>query len=91
MGGSITVESQPGRGSPFRFDVAVRLAKAVLPPDRVADVEPRSAPGMRILLAEDNPTNRVVALRMLERLGHRAGSSATVWRLSPPWSTHVTT
>jgi signal transduction histidine kinase/DNA-binding response OmpR family regulator len=72
MGGSITVQSRPGSGSTFRFDVAVRPAKAALPADMVGDIEPRPAPGMRILLAEDNPTNRIVALRMLERLGHRA-------------------
>jgi signal transduction histidine kinase len=80
MGGSITVESRPGSGSTFRFDVAVRPAKAVLPADTVADVEPQPAPGMRILLAEDNPTNRIVALRMLERLGHRADVVGNVWR-----------
>ncbi len=72
MGGSITVESRPGSGSIFRFDVAVRLANPAPPADSAAEIKPEAAPSLRILLAEDNPTNRIVALRMLERLGHRA-------------------
>ena len=80
MGGTITVESQPGLGSTFRFDVVLKLAQ---PPDAVAAVaapEPENEPGLRILVAEDNLTNRLVALGMLQRLGHQADAAGTGYR-----------
>lgn len=75
MGGRIGVESVPGRGSTFFFDVVLRDAPAetaVSPADHDAAPPVR----FRILLAEDNATNRLVATRMLERMGHRVDSVA---------------
>ncbi len=63
MGGDIEVESVPGLGSTFRFEARLR-AVAETP----AEVEPGS---LNVLVAEDNETNRLVASRILERLGHR--------------------
>ncbi len=71
MGGTIDVESMPGRGSTFRFNVKMRRADddaAAVPPEHGAE---HLSHGLKILLAEDNPTNRHVATRMLARLGHR--------------------
>ncbi len=71
MGGGISVESVPGVGSSFRFDVLLTLprgegvlAGAEHPPSL------RPVP-RRVLIAEDNATNRLVATRMLERMGHQ--------------------
>lgn len=76
MGGTIGVESTPGQGSTFHFDVLLTLPRGDLAPVAQASA-PGGAPGggavvpRRILIAEDNPTNRLVATRMLERMGHR--------------------
>ncbi len=73
MGGEISVESEPGKGSAF----LVELPSVIVENDS-AGVSPgvRSAPSAHtganhnILLAEDNPINQRVFVRMLERAGH---------------------
>jgi len=71
MGGTIEVESTPGRGSVFGFSARLKL----LPAEPARAATPVPAPStsrpLRVLLAEDNPTNRHVATRMLTRMGHR--------------------
>ena len=78
MGGEITAESMPGRGSTFRFSARLRVvetAEAAPPRRRPAISAPtagRPARAMRVLVAEDNQTNQVVIRAMVAKLGHRA-------------------
>jgi len=56
MGGGISVESEPGRGSTFRFHVVV---EAVASRSRPPLGSPRAAlTGRRLLVVDDNATNR---------------------------------
>ena len=53
MGGVITVESEVGRGSVFRFDAHFRVVAATAPSG-----PPPSLEGVRVLVVDDNHTNR---------------------------------
>ncbi len=70
MGGTIEVQSDLGKGSVF--GIRMRLLAATERPLQAGDgtgadiVAPR-----RVLLVDDDPTNRFVVVKMLERLGAR--------------------
>lgn len=72
MGGDITVESEVDRGSIFTLTVAASAAEPPALPSKSHDeapaVRPRR-PNERILVVDDNPTNRLVARLFLAPLG----------------------
>jgi signal transduction histidine kinase/DNA-binding response OmpR family regulator len=74
MGGEIKVLSTLGQGSTFSFRLTLPIAENVTAPeqnDRSADAALSARIGLfgrplRVLIVDDNPTNRLVAARMLK-------------------------
>jgi signal transduction histidine kinase/ActR/RegA family two-component response regulator len=75
MGGDVEVRSEAGLGSCFRVTLPFPLAPAdelsaeTTAAAELADAAPIS---LRVLVAEDNPVNQMLAQAMLEQLGHES-------------------
>lgn len=71
MDAEISVESLPGAGSTFHFSVPITIADDQTPimETRRKGADTDLAPGLVILLAEDNATNQIVVGHALEQAG----------------------
>ena len=69
MDGEIDVDSRVGEGSTFRVQLRLEAAHDAAPPGH-GRADARSARSLRLLVAEDNPTNRLLIGTRLRRRGH---------------------
>jgi len=66
MGGEIWVESDPGKGASFHFTVRLGLAQAPSPRLQTT-AQPEILCGVKVLIVDDNQTNRQILEKMLAR------------------------
>ena len=82
MNGNISVRSQFGKGSTFSFVIQLKeeqeqrpvTPQAVVEPPQVTSIVPPQAidaeANLQVLVVEDNPLNRIAALKSLDKMGY---------------------
>jgi PAS domain S-box-containing protein len=96
MGGEITVSSQVGRGSTFKFDIQAGLVapgnlETASQPRRIIALAPNQ-PRYKILIADDQRDNRQLLVELLSPLGFEikeASDGLEALQLWSSWQPHV--
>ncbi len=68
LGGQLSVESEPGRGSRFYFTIRIpfsQYSSSAVKENKVSNL--RSLKGTKVLVAEDSPLNMTITRKFLER------------------------
>jgi len=78
LGGDLRLESAPGKGSRFYFDIDLSPDMEVLEDQSTEHVPMRSVTTGKtnVLLVDDNQVNRTLMARMVERLGHHVDTAS---------------
>jgi PAS domain S-box-containing protein len=96
MGGEITVSSQLGKGTIFKFDIQTNAVEAIELPEeeftnQVISLEARQ-PNYRILVVDDKPENRQLLFDLLSSVGFQvreATNGQEAISLWQSWSPHL--
>jgi signal transduction histidine kinase/CheY-like chemotaxis protein len=96
MGGQLNVKSQVGQGSIFGFNTVVEVVTAselpaLLPSRRVISLAP-GQPNWRILVVDDNPTNRLLVVKLLTPIGfevQQAENGQMAIQVWQDWQPHL--
>ncbi|HEY9704724.1 MAG TPA: ATP-binding protein, partial [Allocoleopsis sp.] len=96
MGGDITVESELGKGTTFKFSIAVELGQKTINNESISPVKVLGlAPGQpiyKILTVDDKPVNCQLLIRLLEPLGFEVKTASngqeaiSIWE---EWQPHL--
>ena len=76
MGGEIAVESQPGQGSTFRFEVEAQPVQAATATVSTKTVTGYAGPRKKVLVVDDIAENRAVVIDLLTPLGFEVAEAA---------------
>ena len=67
MGGELRVQSEPGKGSIFSFELRFKKGEQIKNRQIEPEKEERDADSLKVLLAEDNIINQKIISKMLEK------------------------